>query len=135
LPRHAFWRLLAGQLAVYGLVQALIRFAFQENPGAPLQWHLPDQLLVMRRVLSDPVQLLVSLVPLVLIVAFVLHGWRRKPQFLRDGLVLLPVFLILYVLWGYPSEIRVMLEVYPVVALLMLPPGALVRLPAGVGPA
>jgi hypothetical protein len=135
LSRRAFWLLLSGQLAAYGLIQALIRSSFQENQGAAVQWHLPDQLLEMRRAMGDPLQLLVSLVPLILIVVLVLRGWSRKPQFLRDGLVLLPVFFILYVLWGYPSEIRVMLEVYPVVAVLMLPPGALIQLPAGIGTA
>ena len=59
---------------------------------------------------------------LVVIAALIIYGWSRKPPLLRSAVWILPCFLFLYAVWGYPGEIRVMLEVYPIVGLLMVPP-------------
>jgi hypothetical protein len=64
---------------------------------------------------------------LTIIVVMVAYRWRHKPKFMRVALAILPIFLVLYVFWGYPLEIRVMLEVYPIVAILMLPPPGMPR--------
>jgi hypothetical protein len=115
--------LLSVQLAIYGLVQGIMRFMYRQNPGNTALWHWPDQVAALKALaLSDPFRLAVAGMILVIVAALIAYRWSHKPGILRKGLALLPLFLVLFMLWGYPNEIRVMLEVYPIVAILLLPP-------------
>lgn len=123
LPRRSLIVLSAVQLAGYGLIQGIIRYVFRNNPGQALQWHWEDQVSTLRQLaVNSPLQLLYGSAVLVILAMLVAYGWRSKPVFLRTAILILPFFVVLFFLWGYPLEIRAMFEVYPVVAILLLPP-------------
>jgi len=77
----------------------------------------------MREIAAQtPWLLVIWLAVLAVVVFLVVRQWHRKPLFLRHALCILPPLLILFVFWSYPLEIRALLEVFPIVSLLMLPP-------------
>ncbi|MFH1186348.1 MAG: hypothetical protein V1755_15140 [Chloroflexota bacterium] len=130
LTRPHFAALLAIQLMTYGSIQGIVRYATRHNPGQPAQWHLADQFgTLMRSTASVPYGTALTAAGLLSIAALVAYRWRDKPEFLRVGMAILPLFLGLFLIWGYPYEIRVLLEVYPIVGILVLPP-RLIRQPA-----
>lgn len=123
LPRSQFLALGACQLGLYGVIEGGIRFVFRNNPGDAFEWHLDEQLPAFREIAQKtPWLLLIWAAAVVVIAMLVLRRWNDKPAFIRVALSIFPFFLILFILWAHPLEIRDMLEVYPVVAFLMLPP-------------
>jgi LPXTG-motif cell wall-anchored protein len=75
------------------------------------------------RLLSDsPWLIALGIAVLVLVAALVIRGWKRKPAFIRCALSPLPFLAVLWFLWGYPFEIRNLMEALPVLLILMLPP-------------
>lgn len=123
LPRNRFLALGAAQLGIYAAIQGLLRYRFRNNPGGPLESHFQEQVSVMREIAAHtPWLLLIWLAVLAVVVFLVVRHWHRKPLFLRHALSILPPLSILFVFWAYPLEIRAVLEVFPIVAILMLPP-------------
>ena len=123
MPRRKFILLVGSQLVVYGLLQGAIRYAFRDSPGRILPDGLPGQMLALHDlVFHKPVLLLCSILWLLIMAALILYRWSDKPVILRTAPAVLVFLLGLYLVGGVPSEIRVFLEVYPMMALLMLPP-------------
>jgi hypothetical protein len=123
LPRRTFLAIGAAQLGVFALIQSALRYRFRSNPGGALEWHLPDQIAAYQRLLSDsPWLIALGIAVLALVAALVIRGWKRKPAFIRCALSPLPFLAVLWLLWGYPFEIRNLMEALPVVLILMLPP-------------
>ena len=123
LPRRSFIVLSAAQLVGYGLIQGIIRYVYRNNPGQAVQWHFGDQVSMLKQLAANsPLLLLYGSAVLVIMAMLVAYAWRSKPVFLRTAISILPFFVVLFILWGYPLEIRAMFEVYPIVAILMLPP-------------
>lgn len=130
MPRRQFMVLAASQLGIYGLIQGIIRFTYRDNPGDTLEWHLPQQLPAYQAVAQHAPYLLVSWGAACIIIAvLVLHRWSEKPLYARLALAILPFFLVLFFFWAYPLEIRDLLEVFPVITVLMLPPPAVIAPP------
>lgn len=123
MPRRKFVVLSGCQFGIYVMIQGIIRFVFRDNSGAPVEWHFHDWITQLGAIAKTAPYLpaLWAVVLLVTTIA-VLHQWPNKPAFIRLALSILPVFVILLVVWGFPLEIRGMLEVYPIVAILVLPP-------------
>lgn len=123
LPRRQFIALLVTQLGIYGIIQGIIRFTYRNNPGYAIEWHLPDQVPAYVSIAQHTPYLLVVWGAACIIITFlVIKKWNEKPLFVRVALAILPFFLVLFIFWAYPLEIRDLLEVFPVVAILMLPP-------------
>ena len=123
LPRRRLWSLTAAQLGIFALIQGALRYRFRNNPGATVEWHLPDQIATYQGIfMHAPWWMAASLVGLALIALAVIRSWKQKPEFLRVALTPLPFFVVLMLLWGYPLEGRAAMEMLPVLALLMLPP-------------
>lgn len=123
LPRSQFVALSACQLGIYGLIEGSIRFVFRNNPGDALEWHFDEQLPAFKDIaLNTPLLLVIWGGAVIIIVMLVLRRWSDKPAFMRIALSILPPLLVLFILWAHPLEIRDMLEVYPIVAILILPP-------------
>jgi len=123
LPRRRFYLLSIVQLGLYAFFQGTIRYVYRNNPGTTVQWHLTSQLEALKQTALQMPGALVSASAFVLaLAALVIYGWAKKPPLLRTAIWILPCFLVLYAAWGYPGEIRVMLEVYPILALLIVPP-------------
>jgi hypothetical protein len=122
IPRRSFFVLSGLQLGIYGLLQGIIRLVFRDNPGSPFSWNLSQQLEAFQGLAANsPILLLYWSAALAIVATLVAYRWRNKPEFMRVALWVLPCLFALYMLGGYPKEIRVMLESYPVVAILMLP--------------
>ena len=49
--------------------------------------------------------------------------WYHKSEFLRNSMIVFPIMFGSWVFFGMPYEIRVFLEIWPVMFLLMVPPG------------
>jgi len=123
LPRREFLVLSIAQLGLYGLVQGAIRYAYRNNPGSAVEWHLIDHLHALKNAATGMSAAFVLTSALVVAAAaLIIYGWARKPPLLRSAIWMLPCLLVLYTAWGYPGEIRAMLEVYPILALLVVPP-------------
>ncbi|MCL5611264.1 MAG: hypothetical protein M1485_01715 [Chloroflexi bacterium] len=123
MPGRQFIVLSASQIGIYGLIHGIVMFVFRNNPGSVVEWHFYDQIDYYKGIAqTTPLLLVWWMVAIAFITILVAYKWSYKPLFPRVALSMLPVFLILFVMWGFPSEIRGMLEVYPIVAILMLPP-------------
>jgi hypothetical protein len=122
LPRLRFLVLGVAQLGVFALIQGALRYRFRNNPGSALEWHWPDQVAAYQRVLIEDTWLLVIWgLCLAVIVALMIRGWNQKPAFMRLALAPVIILVPLWFLWGYPFEIRNLMEALPVVTILMLP--------------
>lgn len=125
MPRGRCLTLGAAQLAIYALIQAGLRYRFRNNPGGFVEWHFTDQVAKFQDIaVSAPWLLGLWGVGLAIIALVVIYKWKDKPAFLRLALSILPFLLVLSIFWGFPLEIRNMYEVFPIVAVLMLPPAA-----------
>jgi hypothetical protein len=123
MPRRKFALLLAAQVGLYAVLQGLVRYRFRNSPGGLVEWHLPDQIATFRAIAgSAPWLFAVWAAAIAVIIVLIARGWRRKPEYIRYAMILVPIFLVLFILWGYPLEIRAMLEVLAPVVILMLPP-------------
>jgi hypothetical protein len=128
MPRRNFILLSACQLGLYALIQGIIRFMYRNNPGDALEWHFSDQIPQYTAIAEKtPLLLVVWGAALIMIAILVAYKWRRKPEFMRIAFAIFPFFLFLFIFWAYPLEIRDLLEVYPILAILMLPPPAITR--------
>jgi hypothetical protein len=125
LARPRFLGVGAAQLGIYALIQGFLRYRFRNNPGDHVEWHLPDQIAAFQHIgANTPWLLIIWASTIAGIAILVIHKWRRKPAFLRASLAILPFFLVLFIFFAWPLEIRDLLEVFPVIAILILPPPA-----------
>jgi hypothetical protein len=125
MPRRKFIALAALQLGVYVVIQGIIRFVFRNNPGGIVEWHYAEQLATFREIAANAPWLLALWAAALAVIALaMIYKWKQKPAFLHAALVILPFLLVLSVFWGFPLEIRNMYEVFPTVAILILPPPA-----------
>lgn len=114
-----FWKLLGGQLAVYTVIRLIIMWSFQNNPGGIIENHFADHIAALH---MAPALVLTHMVFGIVLILLAAWNWRKKPFFLRKAaIVLVPVLFVLYLLGGYPLEIRVFYEAYPIILLLILP--------------
>jgi hypothetical protein len=117
LARKKYLRLILAQLGIYVGVRFLLIELFKRNPGSVLEFHLLDQ---VNAFAEHPI-----LFTSFLIVLGVLGWLAVKPgalgdSFLRNFLVIIgiPLF-ILFLFFGMPYEVRVFMEIYPSLFLLV----------------
>jgi len=122
LERRLFVRLSAWQLGLFAGLQGIVRFALRGNPGSALEWHLNEQITRAVQIASSPAYALAWAGAVIVLAIMVMRGWPQKPEFMRRALWIVPVFLVLAVFWGSPLELRGMLEIFPVLGILVLPP-------------
>lgn len=107
------------QVYIYGLITYCLRLFFQYNIGLPL-WVQPWQNLM--RFVHNPLLTLVHISVTVLILWMVFRDWKYKSDYLKLAfLVITPVLVVMYLVFGQAYEVRVFWEIYPVVGLLMIP--------------
>src|SRR5262249_54344419 len=111
-----FWGLFALQLVVYASIRLGIMLKFQNNPGEIIENHLFEHLQFIQ---ARPFLVFAYLIYIVFMAIAVRKDWKKKPLFLREALLILtPTMLMLYLLGGYPFELRVFYEIYPIIFLL-----------------
>jgi len=108
-----------GLVTVWLAVKAPIAWLSRNNPGGFVEFHLLDHNL---RLVQMPLRLTHFLAVVLLSAWLAGKGWRQKPVFLRDGLMVtfFPIFGLVMLL-GYCDELRAYCEAFPFVFLLALP--------------
>jgi hypothetical protein len=127
-PKRAdlpFWRLLLMQLGIFVLVRAALMVIFRDFPGDTVWLHLGYHIQIYR---EWPWLTLTHLLGVSMVGVVVARNFHQKPFFLRQALlVTLPLMTVLFFLFGFPFEIRIFFEVYPLLFLLAIPPQVLNR--------
>lgn len=121
LDRETYLFLAMVQFGIYGLIKAVLTLVFLNNPGSVVEYHLLDHLDIFR---MAPFILVLSSLSVGIVAWLGYKNWKHKPAFIKSALVMIPPMIGLYVLFGYPFEIRVFLEALPVITLLTVPPGS-----------
>jgi hypothetical protein len=125
LAPQKFLALAVAQLGIFALIEGALSYRFRKNPGGQFEWHFPDQLATFQELAAHSPWLLALWAAIIVSIGvLVIRAWARKPAFLRSSLSMLPLLVLLFVFFAYPLEIRDFLEVFPIVAILMLPPPA-----------
>jgi hypothetical protein len=109
LPTRVLLAHLAAQVTLAVAVRAVLLVVFRNNPGAPAQWALPKNLLLM----ADRGIDLPTLGLFAVLLLAVSTRWRHEPALLKAALVMLPPLCLAYVLFGVYGEIRIFYEVVP----------------------
>ncbi|RPI93357.1 MAG: hypothetical protein EHM40_10115 [Chloroflexi bacterium] len=114
--RHYFFGLLYQGLA-YTVVKITTMILYRDVPGTVLSLNPVG---VLRGYVDQPVWFAVLLfVFFCLFLVIAIWQWNAKPGFLRAAFItLFPALLLLHILMGYPYEIRVFAEVFPVLLML-----------------
>jgi len=95
-------------------VKVALSFAFRDNPGAFVEFHLIDHNLAVLKSYSLSTSMFWLGVGLL-----VFFRWSEKPEFLRRG-IWIPVVLLVFALFlGYIDELRGYYEALPVLLLLV----------------
>lgn len=117
--RIGFWRRAGAQALIFGLIRLCVMWRFASNPGVSVEPHLADHLLALQ---VAPLMVGVFALGGVLALGMAMAGWHDAPPWLRRGtLAVVPLLLGAFFAWGYPFEIRNLLEAYPLIVLLALP--------------
>lgn len=125
MGRSRLIKLASLQIGIYVALRSITLYVFRNNPGAIMEYHLVDQLLAFRDYYPPwgMVGIVFHLILTSLITWLIIRHWSIKPIFLRRAaLTVTPIFLVLYWLFGYPFELRVFLEIFPLLYLLAIPP-------------
>lgn len=117
LPRQQYFFGVLYQGFAYIAVKIMLITFYADVPGAVLYLNPVG---VMQGYMDKPVGFALAL--LVFFSTFLviaIRRWNEKPVFLRVAfLTIFPIQLILHILMGYPYEIRVFAEAFPVLLLL-----------------
>ena len=103
-----YWRFLFGQTAIVGTIWLAQQWLFRANPGSSFEFHWHVHLDTYS---SNPWPLLALAAAGA---ATLVLAWPSAPQLVRSALVLLLPLSGLYVLFGFPYELRVYYELYPI---------------------
>jgi len=97
------------QVAVYLAVRLPINAAFKTNPGVAFEFNIDEHLYVL---VNHPVVWGISVLFGLGVIGLVFHGWREKPALAMLGALPMLPLIGLFVVSGFPFEIRVFYEVY-----------------------
>ena len=118
LSRKQYWQNIIAQLFIYGLVRLGLMFIFRNNPGSIISSTLNFQLHIYQYL---PYAGFLYFSAFLLLLPIWI-GWKEKPLFLRNATIILFPFLLLYMIGGWPLEIRIFGECFPIIYALMLWP-------------
>ena len=120
MPRSTWIRSIVYQAAVFVVVRGLLIWIFSGSPGDPFWFRPVDNILMYVR---TPIVSLAFFSGTGLVLWACLRGWEQKPELLRTAfLVMAPLLIIMYTMFGYTFEIRVFAEIFPVILGLALYP-------------
>lgn len=117
LPLRQYLVGLIYQGVAYLVIKIGIMRIYADVPGEDAQWRPME---VLTGYIEDPIWFAVLfLIAFCVFFAIALYRWNEKPLFLRVAfLTMFPVLLILHIFLGYAYEIRVFVEVLPVLLLM-----------------
>lgn len=103
------------QILIYFLIRSILFFSYINNPGKAIEFHFDLRL----QTLLSPLRLEIFFSNfLIFLLAFA--KFKEKPLWIQKGLILFPIYFILYLIFGIPGEIRVFLDIYPIIFLSSL---------------
>lgn len=116
LEKKAYLILLVSQIIIYAVVFLAVRIAFRDTPGREFF----DALLYNLRIYASVPVLTAILVDVFLAVFLVVnHKWERAPYLMRTAfLVFAPILTIMYLFIGVSFEVRVFIELLPVIIVI-----------------
>lgn len=115
LDKPSVMKFLSAQIVIYSIVRAILNFFFYDNPGS---FFLDTISILATHNLSMTPYSIEALLYL-FITLMVLYKWEEKPRFLKCGLWVLPILVVLCLFFGFLDELRAYYEAYPIVLLLM----------------
>lgn len=111
------WTFIVYQIVIFLSFYIGLYVTFSQNYGTSV-WIEPAENL--QKFLSNPRLLMLHISIFMAMIVLVLRNWSQKDYRLRRAfMVLLPVFLVLYVIFGQAFEIRVFWEMLPLVGIMM----------------
>ena len=111
-PQYRFWLCMQGLM--YALTKAALMVAYSDNPGGFMESH-------MGAVLNKDLFLNANsfrILGMAGIFFLLSHGWQQKPAFAKTALWFIPVYAVLYILFGNPGEYRICFDMLPLFTLL-----------------
>ena len=136
LEKSGFYKLLAGQVAIFGLIKFILFLIFRNNPGSIVEFHLMHNLGVITNwrnlfrfeplaggfFLPSRINIIyprgINLPLLVLVIFLSAYGWRRKPLLLRKSTIYFPLLICVALTMGSVPELRAYYDVLPITFLL-----------------
>jgi hypothetical protein len=110
-PPRRYWSMLLGLVVVYGVTRSALAYAFRDNPGTFVEFHLARNLGLLTTGWT-----FTELALLLGFAGLVFFRWSEKPAFLKIAFaVVLPPLLVLALFLGYADELRGYYEAYPIV--------------------
>lgn len=103
------------QLVAFLLIRGGLAWLYRGNGGSTFEIHWAEHLAYL---ITYPVPNILALAIYSGALILALYRWRAQPVFLQDAAIIIPAIFFAYWLVGFPGEIRVMLEAYPVLFLL-----------------
>ncbi len=118
MHRSSLTRHVLLQVLIWIAVRGFIVFLFRNNEGSLFEFHLLRNL----ELIYSPRHLIYFILVIAVFVTLLKHKWAEKPVFLRNGLFVALVPLVLLALFfGWVDELRDYYEAYPFLFLLCLP--------------
>jgi hypothetical protein len=106
------------QFSLWIVIRAALVFVFRNNEGSLFDFHLVRNL----GLIFSPLDIIYFVGVSMVFFVLVRYEWKRKPAFVREGLLvtLIPM-IILALIFGYVDELRDYYEAFPFLFLLSLP--------------
>jgi hypothetical protein len=116
IERKQFFTILISQVLIFGIIRSILMIVFDSNPGNVVQFHFFEHI---NSLFNNPFTAVFQYICIIFIfvIGITLNGTNSR--FIKDSLLAVGVpIVILYFLFGVPFEIRVFLEIFPVISLL-----------------
>ena len=108
---------IAAQVMIYGWIRDKVLRSFSSYPGENMLIRPIENL---KMYLESPVQGLAILLFSGSILWMVIHQWRHAPDIIRTSfLIFMPILFLLYLIAGKTFEIRVFIEILPVLTIFL----------------
>jgi hypothetical protein len=116
MDRRLYLWHLGYQLVVYLVIRIALMSIFADVPGSPLYFRLAENLQLYA---NEPVATNMFLLFVVMVLCIVAARWRQAPGLMRTAFLLFaPILTLLYLIAGVSFEVRVFVELLPVVAII-----------------
>jgi hypothetical protein len=117
--RMRLWLHLICQGLIWAAIRVLLMLLYMNNPGVAIEFHLFDHNLTLY---MYPTAFLYFAAVVAFHIPLLVSGWKHKPVFLRQGLIVtLAPLMSLALVFGFIDELRDYYEAYPFIFLLSLP--------------
>lgn len=116
LDRRSYWLALIYQGTVYLAIRSVLIWAFADAPGRPFVFRPLEN---WERHINAGFTNQIFLLFLIAVTVILATRWQRAPALMRTAFcVFTPVLAVLYFVFGWSFEVRVFIELLPIVAVI-----------------